>query len=88
MDALGGPSHRGAVIGTARNGDGPPAEGQWCDPDGRGPAGPPPAPPVRVDACPWWKPPGESDGRKGAAGTLSPSYAYERARGSVSRSPW
>ncbi|WP_308296167.1 glycoside hydrolase family 6 protein [Streptomyces sp. ISL-96] len=83
LAALGGPAGLGAVIDTSRNGNGPPAAGQWCDPAGRalgrspttrtGEAG--------VDAYLWIKLPGESDGCKGAAGTFTPDYAYQLARG-------
>ncbi|KUM96206.1 endoglucanase [Streptomyces cellostaticus] len=82
LDALGGPESLGAVIDTSRNGNGAPPDGQWCDPAGRrigraptmttGEAG--------VDAYLWVKLPGESDGCKGAAGTFTPSYAYDLAR--------
>ncbi|OIJ65625.1 glycoside hydrolase family 6 protein [Streptomyces mangrovisoli] len=83
---LGGSAGLGAVVDTSRNGNGPPADGAWCDPPGRrlgaaptldtGVAG--------VDAYLWVKLPGESDGCRGAAGTFSPSYAYELALGSPS----
>lgn len=82
LDALGGPPGLGAVIDTSRNGNGAPADGEWCDPAGRrlgrtptlstGESG--------IDAYLWVKLPGESDGCKGAPGTFTPSYAYELAR--------
>ncbi|MEV7861469.1 glycoside hydrolase family 6 protein [Streptomyces hirsutus] len=82
LDALGGPPGLGAVIDTSRNGNGAPADGEWCDPAGRtlgraptlstGEAG--------IDAYLWVKLPGESDGCKGAPGTFTPSYAYDLAR--------
>ncbi|WP_457456063.1 glycoside hydrolase family 6 protein [Streptomyces sp. TE5632] len=82
LDALGGPPGLGAVIDTSRNGNGAPADGEWCDPAGRklgrtptlstGEAG--------IDAYLWVKLPGESDGCKGAPGTFVPSYAYDLAR--------
>lgn len=82
LDALGGPPGLGAVIDTSRNGNGAPADGEWCDPAGRtlgrvptlstGEAG--------IDAYLWVKLPGESDGCKGAPGTFAPSYAYDLAR--------
>ncbi|WP_328558349.1 glycoside hydrolase family 6 protein [Streptomyces sp. NBC_00358] len=82
LSALGGPAGLGAVIDTSRNGSGPAAGGAWCDPPGRrigeaptlstGEAG--------IDAYLWVKPPGESDGCRGAAGTFSAEYAYELAR--------
>ncbi|MFF0162898.1 glycoside hydrolase family 6 protein [Streptomyces sp. NPDC005263] len=82
LDALGGPPGLGAVIDTSRNGNGAPADGEWCDPPGRGIGR---APTLstgqdRIDAFLWVKLPGESDGCKGSPGTFSPSYAYELAR--------
>ncbi|MGY0022546.1 glycoside hydrolase family 6 protein [Streptomyces sp. YJ-C3] len=81
LAALGGPSGLGAVIDTSRNGNGAPADGAWCDPDGRKLGQ---APTLRtgrsgIDAYLWVKLPGESDGCKGAAGTFTPDYAYELA---------
>jgi endoglucanase len=52
------------VIDTGRNGRGPTADYQWCNPDGRG-LGIAPTTDTRaplVDAFLWIKPPGESDG--------------------------
>ncbi|MFF3408028.1 glycoside hydrolase family 6 protein [Streptomyces sp. NPDC002742] len=82
LSALGGPAGLGAVIDTSRSGNGPAAGGAWCDPPGRrigeaptlstGEAG--------IDAYLWVKPPGESDGCRGTAGTFSAEYAYELAR--------
>ncbi|MFD4410906.1 glycoside hydrolase family 6 protein [Streptomyces sp. NPDC058475] len=82
LSALRGPASLGAVIDTSRNGNGAPADGEWCDPAGRkigqaptlstGEAG--------IDAYLWVKLPGESDGCKGTPGTFSPEYAYELAR--------
>ncbi|MFJ4618862.1 glycoside hydrolase family 6 protein [Streptomyces sp. NPDC088812] len=82
LRALGGRGDLGAVVDTSRNGNGPPADGQWCDPDGRriGRAPTLATGEARVDAYLWVKLPGESDGCKGAPGTFSPSYAYELAR--------
>ncbi|MFI1509540.1 glycoside hydrolase family 6 protein [Streptomyces sp. NPDC020597] len=81
LDALGGPAGLGAVIDTSRNGNGAPADGQWCDPDGRriGRAPTLDTGQARIDAYLWVKLPGESDGCKGAAGEFSPEYAYELA---------
>ncbi|MFJ9903104.1 glycoside hydrolase family 6 protein [Streptomyces sp. NPDC101152] len=78
---LGGPPGLGAVIDTSRNGNGAPADGQWCDPAGRGIGRTPTlgTGEARIDAYLWVKLPGESDGCKGAAGTFSPSYAYDLA---------
>ncbi|MFE9624240.1 glycoside hydrolase family 6 protein [Streptomyces sp. NPDC006527] len=82
LDALGGPAGLGAVVDTSRNGNGPPADGRWCDPDGRriGRAPTLDTGEARIDAFLWVKLPGESDGCKGAAGTFSPAYAYDLAR--------
>ncbi|WP_329283476.1 glycoside hydrolase family 6 protein [Streptomyces sp. NBC_01451] len=82
LDALGGPAGLGAVIDTSRNGNGAPADGEWCDPDGRklGRAPTTDTGEARIDAYLWVKLPGESDGCKGAPGTFTPSYAYDLAR--------
>ncbi|MPY59045.1 endoglucanase [Streptomyces spongiae] len=82
LDALGGPDRLGAVIDTSRNGNGAPADGEWCDPAGRKVGLPPTLKPgeARIDAYLWVKLPGESDGCKGEAGTFSPGYAYDLAR--------
>ncbi|WP_037671008.1 glycoside hydrolase family 6 protein [Streptomyces griseus] len=82
LDALGGPASLGAVIDTSRNGNGAPADGQWCDPAGRkiGRAPTLNTGEPRIDAYLWVKLPGESDGCKGTPGTFSPSYAYDLAR--------
>ncbi|NEC47558.1 endoglucanase [Actinospica acidiphila] len=81
LDALGG-TGLGAVIDTSRNGNGAPADGEWCDPAGRtlGRAPTLSTGEARIDAYLWVKLPGESDGCKGAPGTFSPSYAYDLAR--------
>lgn len=82
LDALGGPAALGAVIDTSRNGNGAPADGQWCDPAGRkiGRAPTLNTGEARIDGYLWVKLPGESDGCKGAAGTFTASYAYDLAR--------
>ena len=82
LDALGGPSGLGAVIDTSRNGNGAPADGQWCDPAGRkiGRAPTLNTGQARIDGYLWVKLPGESDGCKGTAGTFTASYAYDLAR--------
>lgn len=82
LDALGGPAGLGAVIDTSRNGNGAPADGQWCDPAGRkiGRAPTLNTGESRIDGYLWVKLPGESDGCKGAAGTFTASYAYDLAR--------
>ncbi|MCX5167799.1 glycoside hydrolase family 6 protein [Streptomyces antibioticus] len=84
LDLLGGPPGLGAVIDTSRNGNGAPADGEWCDPDGRtiGRAPTLDTGEPRIDGYLWVKLPGESDGCKGAAGEFSPSYAYELASSS------
>jgi endoglucanase len=82
LDALGGPSSLGAVIDTSRNGNGAPADGEWCDPSGRKLGRTPTlnTGESQIDGYLWVKLPGESDGCKGAPGTFTPSYAYELAR--------
>ncbi|MET8473752.1 glycoside hydrolase family 6 protein [Streptomyces sp. NPDC006422] len=81
LAALGGPSGLGAVIDTSRNGNGAPADGEWCDPDGRklGQAPTLRTGEPRIDAYLWVKLPGESDGCKGEPGTFTADYAYELA---------
>ncbi|MER6676165.1 glycoside hydrolase family 6 protein [Streptomyces sp. NPDC000983] len=81
LDALGGPASLGAVIDTSRNGNGAPADGEWCDPAGRalGRAPSLSTGEARIHAYLWVKLPGESDGCKGTPGTFSASYAYELA---------
>ncbi|AVH59891.1 MULTISPECIES: glycoside hydrolase family 6 protein [Streptomyces] len=82
LSALGGPASLGAVVDTSRNGNGAPADGEWCDPAGRkiGQAPTLKTGEARIDAYLWVKLPGESDGCKGTPGTFSPAYAYELAR--------
>jgi endoglucanase len=83
LAALDGPPGLGAVIDTSRNGNGAPADGQWCDPAGRslGEAPTLRTGQARIDGFLWVKPPGESDGCKGEPGTFSAAYAYELATG-------
>lgn len=83
LAALGGPSGLGAVIDTSRNGNGAPADGEWCDPAGRRLGQSPTlrTGQARIDAYLWIKLPGESDGCKGTPGTFTPGYAYDLARG-------
>ncbi|MFG2647449.1 glycoside hydrolase family 6 protein [Streptomyces sp. NPDC048436] len=83
LSALGGPSGLGAVIDTSRNGNGAPADGEWCDPAGRALGQSPTLRTgrARIDAYLWVKPPGESDGCRGEPGTFTPGYAYDLARG-------
>ncbi|WP_406728485.1 glycoside hydrolase family 6 protein [Streptomyces sp. GD-15H] len=82
LDALGGPPGLGAVIDTSRNGNGAPADGEWCDPAGRKPGRTPTLSTgeAGIDAYLWVRLPGESDGCKGAPGTFTPSSAYDLAR--------
>ncbi|MFE1510211.1 glycoside hydrolase family 6 protein [Streptomyces sp. NPDC058726] len=82
LDALGGPPGLGAVIDTSRNGNGAPADGEWCDPAGRALGRNPTLSTgeARIHGYLWVKLPGESDGCKGAPGTFTPSYAYDLAR--------
>ncbi|WAZ20385.1 glycoside hydrolase family 6 protein [Streptomyces cinnabarinus] len=81
LDALGGPASLGAVIDTSRNGNGAPADGEWCDPAGRALGRVPTLSTgeARIDGYLWVKLPGESDGCKGTPGTFSASYAYDLA---------
>ncbi|MFJ7295477.1 glycoside hydrolase family 6 protein [Streptomyces collinus] len=81
LDALGGPASLGAVIDTSRNGNGAPADGEWCDPAGRKLGRTPTLSTgeARIDAYLWVKLPGESDGCKGRPGTFTASYAYDLA---------
>lgn len=82
LDALGGPAGMGAVVDTSRNGNGAPADGEWCDPAGRrlGQAPTLRTGEPRIDAYLWVKLPGESDGCRGAPGAFMPDYAYDLAR--------
>ncbi|MFI5726382.1 glycoside hydrolase family 6 protein [Streptomyces cyaneofuscatus] len=77
LAALGAPSALGAVIDTSRNGNGAPAPGQWCDPEGRALGQPPTTQTGErlIDAY-LLKLPGESDGCTAAPGAFSPEYAH------------
>ena len=73
------------VIDTSRNGLGPTADSQWCNPDGRalGNAPTTDTPNVLVDAYLWIKAPGESDGNCNGgpnAGVWWPEYALKLAQ--------
>jgi endoglucanase len=73
------------VIDTGRNGLGPTADNQWCNPSGRALGNRPTTSTgiARVDAYLWIKVPGESDGAcNGApsAGTWMPEYALGLAQ--------
>ncbi|MDB4978546.1 MAG: endoglucanase [Candidatus Peribacteria bacterium] len=73
------------VLDVGRNGNGPAANGEWCNPPGRA-LGTPPTAKTGEPLCHaflWIKPPGESDGnRDGAprAGEWYQKYALELAR--------
>lgn len=73
------------VIDTSRNGLGPTADAQWCNPDGRALGARPTTATgsALVDAFLWVKPPGDSDGScngNPAAGTWMPEYALGLAQ--------
>ena len=76
------------IIDTSRNGQGPTADNQWCNPSGRGLGAAPTtftADPI-VDAYLWVKAPGESDGSCNgypSAGTWMPDYGLGLANLSV-----
>ncbi len=76
------------VIDTSRNGAGPTADNQWCNPAGRALGSPNTTvtDDSRADAYLWIKPPGESDGACGgapAAGIWWADYALGLAQRSV-----
>ena len=77
-----------AVIDTSRNGNGPDADGAWCDPAGRA-IGTPSTDQTgdsQIDAFLWVKLPGEADGCAAPAGQFVPDLAYGLATGgSVTR---
>ncbi|MCC5036388.1 glycoside hydrolase family 6 protein [Streptomyces sp. WAC 00631] len=70
-----------AVVDTSRNGNGPDARGEWCDPPGRAIGTPTTADTGqdRIDAYLWVKLPGEADGCAAAAGQFVPQLAYDMA---------
>ncbi|MFC9090461.1 glycoside hydrolase family 6 protein [Nocardiopsis dassonvillei] len=71
----------GAVIDTSRNGNGPAADGEWCDPPGRmigRPSSTDTGNPL-IDAFIWTKLPGEADGCIAPAGQFVPQAAYDMA---------
>lgn len=83
VSALVGGKHY--VLDTSRNGLGPTADLQWCNPDGRALGERPTSftGRARVDAFLWIKVPGESDGSCNGfpgAGTWMPEYALGLAR--------
>ncbi|HZG05899.1 MAG TPA: glycoside hydrolase family 6 protein [Streptomyces sp.] len=80
LNAVGSP-RLNAVIDTSRNGNGPAAGGEWCDPPGRA-IGTPSTDSTgdpRIDAFLWVKLPGEADGCAAAAGRFVPQLAYDMA---------
>lgn len=85
---------RDFVIDTSRNGLGPPAGGQWCNPSRQALGQPPTTATDRpgLAALLWIKPPGESDGRCGGETTylFSPGQARNLIanRATVGRPPW
>jgi endoglucanase len=83
LSALVGGKHY--VIDTSRNGLGPAADGQWCNPEGRALGQRPTSATgnALVDAFLWIKTPGESDGScngNPSAGTWMPEYALGLAQ--------
>ena len=76
-----GADHLRIVVDTSRNGNGPAAGRQWCDPSGRAIGTPPTADTGKplVDAFLWIKVPGEADGCIAGAGTFVPDRAVELA---------
>ncbi|MBB0243757.1 cellobiohydrolase [Streptomyces alkaliphilus] len=81
LNHLGG-SGLGAIIDTSRNGLGPTADSEWCDPRGRGVGIAPTANTgdPQIHAYFWIKPPGEVDGCAGPAGQFNPEIAHELAQ--------
>jgi endoglucanase len=76
------------IVDTSRNGRGPAARGQWCNPPGRGLGSAPTAVTgdPEVDAYFWVKPPGESDGTCNGgppAGQWWPAYALSLAQNAI-----
>jgi len=77
------------IIDTGRNGNGPTADAQWCNPDGRA-IGNVPTPNTGdplVDAFFWIKPPGESDGTCNG-GPKAGDFWPEAALGMAKRAKW
>ncbi|RNG18427.1 glycoside hydrolase family 6 protein [Streptomyces botrytidirepellens] len=68
----------GVVVDTSRNGAGPTAKHQFCDPPGRKLGRAPTAATgiPGVDAFLWIKQPGQADGCAAGAGVFVPGYAY------------
>ncbi|MFC6023086.1 glycoside hydrolase family 6 protein [Plantactinospora solaniradicis] len=76
-----GASQLKIVVDTSRNGNGPDARGEWCDPAGRaiGTASTNQTGDAAVDAFLWIKLPGEADGCIAGAGQFVPQRAYDLA---------
>jgi endoglucanase len=77
------------IIDTGRNGNGPTADAQWCNPDGRAIGAVPTTTtgdPL-VDAFFWIKPPGESDGTCNG-GPKAGEFWTETALGMAKRAKW
>ncbi|MBE1488807.1 glycoside hydrolase family 6 protein [Plantactinospora soyae] len=76
-----GASQLKIVVDTSRNGNGPDARGEWCDPAGRaiGTASTNQTGDAAVDAFLWIKLPGEADGCIAGAGQFVPQRAYDMA---------
>ena len=83
--ALGG---KPFVVDTSRNGRGPTADAEWCNPAGRALGARPTGHPVSgVDAYLWIKRPGESDGECNG-GPRAGEWWPEHAEGLASRASW
>ncbi|WP_179893982.1 glycoside hydrolase family 6 protein [Streptomyces sp. gb14] len=82
LEELGNPQGLGLVVDTSRNGNGPTADSQWCDPAGRalGTAPTTDTGNSNVDAFLWVKLPGEADGCISGAGQFVPDRAFELAK--------
>ncbi|HZU81668.1 MAG TPA: glycoside hydrolase family 6 protein [Polyangiaceae bacterium] len=77
------------IIDTSRNGNGPTADAQWCNPEGRALGNAPTTStgdPL-VDAFFWVKPPGESDGTCNG-GPKAGEFWPEAAAGMAKRAKW
>ncbi|MDP8999382.1 MAG: glycoside hydrolase family 6 protein [Myxococcota bacterium] len=77
------------IIDTSRNGNGPTADAQWCNPDGRALGNAPTANTgdPAVDAFFWVKPPGESDGACNG-GPKAGEFWADAALGMAKRAKW
>jgi endoglucanase len=77
------------VIDTGRNGNGPTADAQWCNPEGRALGNAPTSNTgdTLVDAFFWVKPPGESDGTCNG-GPKAGEFWPDAALGMAKRAKW